>query len=267
MEQVLDKIRDVIKANENIVLVSGSEVTRETGLNGLRAEHIAYDIEEKYGYSSEEIVSSQFLSRSVDKFYDYYKNIILNKTDVELTGVHKAAAKLEKQKKLSSIVTRMVYGHFQKAGCKNVVELYGSAEENRCPVCGRLYDSRFIKESHGTPKCVDCEVILRPGFSLFGEMLDNGRLTKATNAIEYANVLIVAGISLNSITWANMLRYYEGDKLILINTKEKTGDERANLRAYGNLSEIFEYITDYEFEESDEEEELEAASTKEKVIV
>lgn len=246
MEQMLDKIRDVIRDNENIVLVSGSEVTRETGLNGIRAEHIAYDIEEKYGYSSDDIVSTRFLSRQADTFFDYYKNIILNKTDVELTGVHKAAARLEKEGKLTAVVTRMIYGHFQQAGCENVVELYGSAEENRCPVCGKRYGAKYIKNSNGTPKCVDCGVILRPGFSLFGEMIDNGRLTRASNAIEYANVLLVAGVSLNSLTWANMLRYYEGDKLILINTQEKSGDERANFRAYGNLSEIFEYITDYD---------------------
>ena len=123
------------------------------------------------------------------------------------------------------------------------MELYGSAEENRCPECGRIYGSRYIKEAKGVPLCQDCGVILRPGFSLYGEMIDNGRLTKAYNAIEYANVLLVVGTSLNSQTWANMLRYYEGDKLILINTQEASGDERANYRVYGNLSEIFEYIT------------------------
>ncbi|MCI8770505.1 MAG: NAD-dependent deacetylase [Lachnospiraceae bacterium] len=245
MDQMLDKIRELIKNNDNIVLVSGSEVTRETGLNGIRADHIAYDIEEKYGYSSDEIVSTRFLSRQVDKFFDYYKNIILNKMDVELTGVHRAAAKLEKQGKLTAVVTRMIYRHYQEAGCENVVELYGSAEENRCPVCGRVYGARYIKEYNGTPRCQDCGVVLRPGFSLFGEMIDNGRLTKASNAIEYANVLLVAGASLNSMTWANMLRYYEGNKLVLINTQEKSGDERANFRAYGNLSEIFKYITDF----------------------
>lgn len=59
MNQVLDKIREVIRTNQNIVLLSGSEVTKETGLNGIRAEHIAYDIEQKYGYSSDEIVSDR----------------------------------------------------------------------------------------------------------------------------------------------------------------------------------------------------------------
>ena len=118
MDQMLDKIRELIKNNDNIVLVSGSEVTRETGLNGIRADHIAYDIEEKYGFSSDEIVSTRFLSRQVDKFFDYYQNIILNKMDVELTGVHKAAAKLEKEGKLTAVVTRMIYGHYRRQAVK-----------------------------------------------------------------------------------------------------------------------------------------------------
>ncbi len=243
MDQVMDKIREILRNNQNIVLVGGSEVMRETGLNGIRAEHIAYEIEEQYGYDSDEIVSSLFLSRQAGKFYDYYKNIILNKMDVELTEVYKSAARMEEEGRLSAVVTRMIYGMYQKAGCKNVIELYGSAEENRCPECGKIYGARYIKEAKDIPMCEDCGVILRPGFSLYGEMIDNGRLTKAYNATEYANVLLVVGTSLNSQTWANMLRYYEGDKLILINTEEARGDERANYRIYGNLSEIFKYIT------------------------
>lgn len=243
MDQVMDKIREILRNNQNIVLVGGSEVMRETGLNGIRAEHIAYEIEEQYGYDSDEIVSSLFLSRQAGKFYDYYKNIILNKMDVELTEVYKSAARMEEEGRLSAVVTRMIYGMYQKAGCKNVIELYGSAEENRCPECGKIYGARYIKEAKDIPLCEDCGVILRPGFSLYGEMIDNGRLTKAYNATEYANVLLVVGTSLNSQTWANMLRYYEGDKLILINTEEARSDERANYRIYGNLSEIFKYIT------------------------
>lgn len=249
MDQKLDKIREIIRSSKNIVLVSGSEVIHETGLNGIRAEHMTYEVEEKYGYSGDEIVSSLFFSRQVEKFYDYYKNIILNDENVKPTSVYEVAAKLEKEGKISTIVTRMIYGNYQKAGCENVIELYGSAEENRCPTCGKVFDSKYIKSAKGIPKCDVCEVILRPGFTLFGELIDNGRLTKASNAIENADVLLVAGISLNSITWANMLRYYEGDKMILINTEEKTGDERANYRAYGNISEIFSYITNFDEEE------------------
>lgn len=243
-DKTLEKIKELILKSNNVVLVSGSEVMREAGLNGVRAEHMIYDIEDKYGYSGEEIITSAFFSRQVDAFYDYYKNIILNKVDVEPTPVYKAVAKLEKEGHISQIVTRMIYGLYQKAGCENVVELYGSSEENRCPVCGKEFDSVYIKNAKGTPKCDKCNMILRPGFSFFGEMIDNGRLTKACNAVENADVLLVVGMALDSRTWATTLRYYEGDKLIVINTKEESGDEKANYRVYGNLSEIFSYIAD-----------------------
>lgn len=244
MDKTADKIKELILSSDNVVLVSGSEVMRETGLNGIRAEHMVYEIEDQYGYSGEEIITSPFFSRQVDTFYDYYKNVILNKTNVEPTAVYKAAAKLEKAGCISHIVTRMIYGLYQKAGCKNVIELYGSAEENRCPVCGKIFGSDYIKKVQGTPKCDKCNIVLRPGFSFFGEMIDNGRLTKACNAVENADVLLVAGMALSSHTWASTLRYYEGDKLVLINNEEHTGDEKANYRIYGNLSEIFTYLAD-----------------------
>lgn len=246
MDKNWDAIREVIRANKNIVLVSGSEVTRESGMNGIRAEHMVYDIEQKYGYSGEEIVTEQFFTRQVDVFYDYYKTVILGEQEPKLTTVYRSAAKMEQEGKLSNIVTRMVYDSYSEAGCENVLMLYGSVEENKCPVCGKLFHSQYIRKSQHTPKCDECQVILRPGFSFFGETLDNARLTKACNAIEYADVLLVVGTHLNSHTWQNMLRYYSGDKLILINTEEKVGDERANYRAYGNISHIFGYITDYE---------------------
>lgn len=243
MDQALEKIREVISESSNVVLISGSEVMRETGLNGVRAEHMAYEIEDKYGYSSDEIVSSMFLGRQVETFYDFYRNVILNKPDAEPTGVYKAAARMEKQGRLTAVVTRMIYGLYQKAGCENVIEVYGSAEQNRCPVCGRVYGSQYIREADSAPHCAECGVILRPGFTLFGEMIDNGRLTKACDVIENADVLIVAGMALRSATWAGMLRYYEGNKLILISTHEHDGDDKADYRVYGNISDIFEAIT------------------------
>lgn len=256
MEQSIEKIKTILKNSNDIVLVSGSEVTKEAGLNGLRAEHLVYDIEQKYGYSGEEIVTSQIYSRQVALFYDYYKEIILNREEPKVSTVFDAAAKLEKAGKLKYVITRMVYDFYQRAGCENVVELYGSVEENRCPVCGKIFNSHYIKTAQGTPKCDTCQVILRPGFSLFGELVDNTRLTKAVDAIEGAGVLLVAGISLNSQAWQSMLRYYGGKQLILINTMEKVGDERANYRVYGDIAEIFAQITDFDVESEPNTEEI-----------
>ena len=94
MDQNIEKIKKILEESKDIVLVSGSEVAKEAGLNGLRAEHMVYDIEAKYGYSGEEIVTSQIYSRQVALFFDYYKDVILNREEPLDTTVFDVAAKL-----------------------------------------------------------------------------------------------------------------------------------------------------------------------------
>ena len=56
MEASLKAMRKLTRESDHIVLISGLGVARAAGLNGVRAEHIAYDIEQKYGYSNDEII-------------------------------------------------------------------------------------------------------------------------------------------------------------------------------------------------------------------
>lgn len=245
MDSTVEKIRDIIKNGSNIVVMSGLEVIREAGLNGVKAEHIAYDIEAEYGYSADEIVSTSFFARRSDAFFKFYKDIILNRMDAKPTKVHEGIAKLEKLGKLKTIISRMVYSLYEEAGCSRIIKLHGSVEENVCPSCGKMFGSRYIKESKGTPKCDVCDVILRPGFPLRGEMVDNGRMSKACDAVEGADILMIIGAPVNSTLCRYMVKYYKGDKMVLINTEVTPGDERADYRMYGNLSEIFEKVMDF----------------------
>ena len=95
------------------------------------------------------------------------------------------------------------------------------------------------------PECDVCNVPLRPGFSLLGEMIDNGKITRASLAVERANILLVIGAPIKSPLCKYMVKYYNGDKLVLLNREEMTGDDRANYRAYGNIGEMFSYIMDF----------------------
>ena len=47
MQRSLETIKNIIRNGGNIVVLGGIEVMLEAGLNGVRAEHIAYDIEQK----------------------------------------------------------------------------------------------------------------------------------------------------------------------------------------------------------------------------
>ena len=70
---------------------------------------------------------------------------------------------------------------------------------------------------------------LRPDVCLFGEMIDNGRMTRAAQEVERADVLIVLGASLSSPLCGQMLQYYSGSNLILVNEEEHYSDQRADI--------------------------------------
>ena len=97
--------------------------------------------------------------------------------------------------------------------------------------------------------------------------MDNGKMSEACDDIEAADVLFVIGFGIRESLCQYLHKYYKGNKLILVNTEEKLGDERVDYRIYGKFSEIVPYITGYDpdavFEEPDEELEVAAALEKE----
>jgi NAD-dependent deacetylase len=246
MNPTADKVREIIEESNNVVVLSGINVVREIGLNGVRAEHIAYEIEEEFGYSNDEISSSAFFARRGPIFYEYLKKIALNVDDPQPTLVHKAIRQLQQRGKVEHIITRTVYEMYEKAGCEGVIDMHGSLEKNKCPVCGKVFGMKYLKQSKGTPQCDVCKVPIRPGVTLIGEQVDNGKVTDACSYAEQADVLLAIGDSVREPMCQYLEKYYTGDKLILINTEERHGDERADYRLYGNLSELVSYVAGYD---------------------
>ncbi len=245
MDTLKEKVRQIIGQSNHIVVLSGVNVVLEMGLNGVRAEHIAYETEEKYGYSNDEIISSAFFARRGDIFYDYYKNTILS-GDIAPGIVHKAVCQLQENGQIDKIVTRTVYEMYEKAGCEDVIDIHGSAEQNVCQTCGKIFGIDHVKKAKGTPICDECQTPLRPGFTLLGEKVDNGKVTQASNAVEEADVLLIIGSSLRSPLCQNLTQYYTGHKMIIINQEEALGDEKADYRLYGKMEEIVPYVLGYD---------------------
>ena len=137
-------------------------------------------------------------------------------------------AKLEQEGKLKAIVTQNIDGLHQKAGSKCVYELHGSVYRNRCQRCGKQYPPEFIRDFRGIPHC-DCGGLIKPEVVLYEEGLDEACIDGAIRAISKADVLIVGGTSLTVYPAAGLIRYYGGNKLVLINRDETQYDSYANL--------------------------------------
>lgn len=66
----------------------------------------------------------------------------------------------------------------------------GSIYQNRCPKCGQEYPMEYIRDSKKTPRCRNCNNVVRPGVTLYGEQLDSHLTSLAATEVEKAEVLL-----------------------------------------------------------------------------
>ena len=99
----------------------------------------------------------------------------------------------------------------------------------------------FVKNSVGIPKC-DCGGVVKPDVVLYEEGLDNDVIMGAINAIENADLLIIAGTSLVVQPAASLINYYNGKDIVLINKSATPADYKASLVFHESLGDIFSKI-------------------------
>ena len=226
-------IVQILRDSRYTVVLSGTGLMAESGYPLLRDGEESYEIEEKYGYSFEEIFSSGFYTARTELFFRFYKEVILKAAEIPPGDGFLALKALQDKGFVDSIITRRIAGLEDRAGCRNVINMKGTVEDNVCPSCGRHYPAEYIRQAKGVPLCGHCLVAVRPQVCLFGEMIDNGVMTRAAEEVEKADVLMVLGASLNTPLCSQLLQYYSGSMLILVTKKEHYSDQRADIIIHG----------------------------------
>lgn len=221
----IEILKTWIEASDNIVFFGGAGVSTESGIPDFRSTDGLYH--QKFEYPPETILSHTFFYQHTEYFYRFYREKMLP-LEAEPNAAHRALAALERAGKLRAIVTQNIDGLHQKAGSKNVYELHGSIWRNYCTKCGKSYSAEFIRDSGDVPHCA-CGGLIKPDVVLYEEGLDEKTIKGAVRAIAEADVLIVGGTSLTVYPAAGLIRYYGGNRLVLINRDETPYDGYANL--------------------------------------
>ena len=221
----IETLKTWIEASDNIVFFGGAGVSTESGIPDFRSTDGLYH--QKFEYPPETILSHRFFYQHTEYFYRFYREKMLP-LEAEPNAAHRALAALERAGKLRAIVTQNIDGLHQKAGSKNVYELHGSIWRNYCTKCGKSYSAEFIRDSGGVPHCA-CGGLIKPDVVLYEEGLDEKTIKGAVRTIAEADVLIVGGTSLTVYPAAGLIRYYGGNRLVLINRDETPYDGYANL--------------------------------------
>ncbi len=236
--QNLKTLQQWVKESKRIVFFGGAGVSTESGIPDFRSVDGLY--RQKFEYPPEQIISHSFYLRDPSYFFRFYREKMLP-LDFEPNITHDVLAQWEREGKLLGVVTQNIDGLHQKAGNTRVYELHGSVLRNYCVKCGKFHTAQFVKNHPDVPYC-DCGGIVKPDVVLYEEPLNGQVMDDAITAIANADLLIVAGTSLTVYPAAGLIRYYNGNRMVLINRDETPYDSHANLVFHQSLGEIFKEL-------------------------
>ena len=222
MTDTILQLKKLVDESDNIVFFGGAGVSTESGIKDFRTVDGLY--RQKFKYPPETILSHSFYESHTEEFYEFYRTKMLA-PDAQPNAAHKKLAQWEREGKLQAVITQNIDGLHQKAGSREVLELHGSVLRNHCLRCGKFYGVEAVAESTGIPRCT-CGGVIKPDVVLYEESLDEQVMEKALDYIAGADVLIIGGTSLVVYPAAGLVRYYRGNKLVVIN-RDATGMDSA----------------------------------------
>ncbi len=237
MNTEIEKLTQILRNSNNIVFFGGAGVSTESNIPDFRSANGLFNARLNMTLSPEQLVSHTYFIRFPEEFFNFYKAKLIY-PEAKPNGAHIALANLEEMGKLKAIITQNIDGLHQAAGSKNVFELHGSIHRNYCIKCNDSYDMDFILNSKGIPTCPKCSGTVRPDVVLYEEGLDESVLKGAIDAISKADTLIIGGTSLVVYPAANLINYFKGKNLVLINKSITSADSKADLVIHDSIGKV-----------------------------
>lgn len=216
-QQSIAQLQHYIDEASIIAFFGGAGVSTESGLPDYRSPKGLYSDMEKQEMDPQKVMSKRFLMKYPEEFFRRRKNDRAPEQP-QPNAAHHYLANLEQSGKDVRVITQNVDGLHQKAGSRFVLELHGTNRYWYCMECERRYLYRELEyDEKGIPRCYIDNGIVRPGVVYFGENPDRLVMEKSKETIQKADLLIIAGTSLSVNPAKNLIRHFEGNRVVVIN--------------------------------------------------
>ena len=137
------------------------------------------------------------------------------------------------------MITQNVDRLHAAAGSRDVIEVHGSIERAVCLACGAEVEGDDLRELLPLPRCPHCGAVLKPDVVMFGELLPEAAIDRATELARAAALLLVVGSSLEVWPVAGLPEetLAHGGKLAIVNRDPTRYDARAALVVHASAGE------------------------------
>ncbi len=236
--EAAQELRGRVERAGRVVFFGGAGVSTASGIPDFRSPDGLYH--QRFAYPPETMLSHSFYETHTEEFFDFYRTRMIA-LDAQPCQAHRKLAELEAQGKVSAVVTQNIDGLHQLAGSRCVWELHGSVHRNICRRCGAVYSAQWVLGTTGVPHCERCGGEVKPDVVLYEEGLDERVIEGAVRSIASADMLIIGGTSLVVYPAAGLVRYFQGDQLVICNLQPTPQDSSADLVLACDIAKAFDW--------------------------
>lgn len=190
-----------------------------------------------------QVASLHAFRRNPQAFYDWVRPLVRLMEEAGPNPAHRAMARWEEMGILKMVLTQNIDSLHQRAGSQNVLELHGHLRSATCLDCYRSLSSEAAMQAvkaGEVPRCPACNGTVKPDVILFGEQLPSLVLAQAMEHVRAADLVVVAGSSLQVMPVAKIPAVVRaaGGHVILVNREETYADDFAAAVFHGDVAEV-----------------------------
>ena len=220
-------LAELVRDRQPCVVLTGAGISTESGIPDFRSPSGIWAHYDPLEYAT----IDAFLADPV-KVWDFYGKRLAMLGDAQPNDGHRALAELEDRGWVRAVITQNIDRLHERAGSRALVEVHGSIGTSSCLDCGTVVPFGEVVQLLPVPRCPSCERILKPDVVMFGELLPEEAIARATHLVAQAQLLLVVGSSLEVFPVAGLPleTLATGGTLAIVNRGETQFDSRASVR-------------------------------------
>jgi NAD-dependent deacetylase len=231
------RLADLIRDSRSVVALTGAGISVPSGIPDFRSPGSGVWT----NVNPMEVAHISVWRRNPARFWAFYGQRFTMLDGKLPNGAHRALAELERNGMLDGVITQNIDGLHGAAGTRELVEIHGSVATASCLACGARYPladarARLADDPEGIPRC-DCGQPLKPDVVLFGELLDEAAMDRASALAIGADLMLCIGSSLEVYPAAGLpeLTIGAGGRLAIVTQSSTPYDRVAAVRLGGDV--------------------------------
>jgi len=241
MDAAIERALELMAESQRMVALTGAGISTPSGVPDYRSPKSGLW---EQALDMAEIATIYAFRHHPQTFYDWLRPLLGIIRAATPNPAHLALAQLEAVGRLRAIITQNIDLLHERAGSRVVHEVHGHLREIVCPACHHLLPADEALDAFMNagviPYCRRCHQVMKPNVVLFGELLPRATMNAAIAAARAADLMLVAGSSLEVAPAGELpaLARANGARLILINRGPTHMDDVADIIIRGDVAEV-----------------------------